>query len=235
MGYGWYDFGVDPNQTAQSGVTNALKGVDDAGAGQIPSVYQPTTVGLNVPDPVTAPGGAFYDPYAQIDTAVTPKTDPWAQDFKATVDASLKAASDVDIAKFDPTPDSPLTVTDLYAPTGTIGGKERIEPMGVGPKEKVPLVEVTPIMNKEIEKINEIAAQVQDKEHTKLPQSVVDHKTGDVLVSSVEDDAPTIEVPISAAMYETGGKMNPGFSLRWLYELVKLLALKGYRVVFRSA
>ena len=190
----------------------------------IPSVYQPTQVNLSAADPATAPGGPFYDPYPSGKSGDGTKNDPWKADFQAPPDRVLSAVADAEIAGFDPTPDTPLTNADIYegdggragqrGHRGAAFGKERAEAFGrSGESEKHPVVE---------------------KEHATLKEPVRQGVFGETLVSASGDDAQAVEVPISQGQYASGMKMNPGFSLRWLSELVAVMFRRGYRVIFRK-
>jgi hypothetical protein len=237
----------DPYSLLETGVNNG-SGVAQSGSAQpaatVSGSTNPEQNSLQT-DPSPASAGNTRD--------VRSTLDPWASDFKTAPDSNLVKQADQEVAKFDPTPQDNLSLADLYGSSSTniaspvsvsqvgasgIGGKERISGGAVA-SEKHPIVEVTHTLDKEREKLAEIEADIGEKteilqkEHAKLLESVKDDKTGEVLLAS-SDDAPSIEVPITLNSYHTGAHQDPGHSLRWLYEIIRLFALKGYRIVFKS-
>ena len=232
-------------QPLPDGVKMGNIGTDLGASGAIASVYQPGVSGVDASDPATAPGGPFYDPYPSGKSGDGTKNDPWKADFQAPPDRVLSAVADAEIAGFDPTPDTPLTNADIYegdggragqrGHRGAAFGKERAEAFGrSGESEKHPVVEIAQsIEKKEVEPLEQ-GIEVVEKEHATLKEPVRQGVFGETLVSASGDDAQAVEVPISQGQYASGMKMNPGFSLRWLSELVAVMFRRGYRVIFRK-
>jgi hypothetical protein len=229
------------------------------------SAYQITTQGLKDEDPITAPGGTFYDPYQELNSNQT-TVDPWAEDFTKANDPNVVQEANKDIARFDPTPnDSGLSVGDLYGEGVTAPNpvnqseadnqkveqitqqlksttpisapnRERVEAFsGQATVEKIQPIEIPTVIDREIENIPEIQPQVEHKEYARIEAPVRDDITGAVLVSAPDHDVPQIEVPITQTAYMGGLKLGIDLSVRWLSELVRYIHMKGYRLVFKSS